>query len=60
MFNKLQNIDENILSKDGSNISEVLLYGDDSFNDVKNGSVLTALIEYILSPKRFDLPLYQN
>ena len=60
MFSKLQNIDENILSKDASNTSEVLLYGDDSFNNVKNGSVLTALIEYILSTKRFHLPSYQN
>ena len=38
----------------------MLLLGDDSFNDVKNTSVLTALIEYILSTKRFDDPLYQN
>ena len=35
LFNKLQSIDENILSKDDSNISKVLLFGDDSFNDVK-------------------------
>ena len=60
LFNKLQSIDENILSKDDSKISKVLLLGDDSFNDVKNTSVLTASIEYILSTKRFDGPLYQN
>ena len=35
LFNKLQSIDENILSNDDSNISKVLLLGDDSFNDVK-------------------------
>ena len=60
LFNKLQSIDENILSKDDSNISKVLHFGDDSFNDVKNTSVLTASIEYILSTKRFDVPLYQK
>ena len=61
LFNKLQSTDENILSKDDSNISKGLLFGDDSFNDdVKNTSVLTASIEYILSTKRFDVPLYQN
>ena len=60
LFNKLQSIYENILSKDESKISKVLLFGDDSFNDVKNASVFTASIEYILSTKRFDVPLYQN
>ena len=56
LFHKLQSIDENILSKDDSNISKVLLFGDNSFNDAKNTSVLTASIEYIISTKRFDGP----
>ena len=56
----LESIDENILSKDDSNISKVLLFGDDSFNDAKTASVLTASVEHILSTKRFDVPLYQN
>ena len=60
LFNKLQSIDENILSEDDSNISEVLLFGDNSFNDAKNTSVLTASIEYIISTKRLNAPLYQN
>ena len=60
LFNKLQSIDKNILSKHDSKISKALLFGDDSFNDVTNTSVLTASIEYKLSTKRFDIPLYQN
>ena len=32
-------IDENIVSKNNSNILKVLLFGDHSFNDVKNTSV---------------------
>ena len=60
LFDKLESIDENIFSKDDSNISKVLPFGDDSFNDTKITSVLTASIEYILSTKRFDIPLYQN
>ena len=44
-FNKLQSIDENILSKDDSNISKVLLCGHHSFNDVKDTSILTTSIE---------------
>ena len=59
-FKNLQSIDENILSKDDSNISKVLLYGDHSFNDEKNTSFSTASIAFIISTKRFDAPLLQN
>ena len=59
-FNKRQSVDENILSKEDSNISKVLLYGDHAFNDVKNTSISTASIEYVISTKRFDAPFYQN
>ena len=60
LFNKLQSIDENILSKDDPNISKVLLFGNNSFNDAKNTSVLTASVEYIISTKCFDALSYQN
>ena len=56
LFNKIQSIDENILSKNDSNISKVLLFGDGSLNDIKVTSVLTASVEYILSTKSFDVP----
>ena len=59
-FDKLQSIDANILSKDDSSISKWLLYGDHSFNDEKNTSILAASIEYIISAKRFDPLLFQN
>ena len=59
-FKKLQIIDANILSKDNSNTSKVLIHGDHSFNDEKNTSILTASIEYIISAKRLDAPLIQN
>ena len=36
---KLQSIDENIFSKDDSNISEVLHCGDHSFNDEKKNKI---------------------
>ena len=38
----------------------MLLFGDDSFNNVQNTSVLTTLVEYKLSTKHFDVSLYQN
>ena len=59
-FDKLQSIDANILSKDDSNISKLLLDGNHSFNDEKNTSILTASIKYITSIKRLDDPLFQN
>ena len=60
VFNNLQRSDENILSKDDSNISKVLLLCDNLFNYVKNTSVLTALVEYIISTKRIDASLHQD
>ena len=56
-FNKLQSIGENILSKDDSNISKVLLCCDHLFNDIRNTFILTVSIEYIISTKRFSLLL---
>ena len=35
IFNKLQSIDENVLSKKGSNISNVLFFGERSFSAAK-------------------------
>ena len=59
-FNQRQSIDANNLSKDDSNISKVLLHGDQSFDDEKYLSILTASFEYIISTKHFDAPLFQN
>ena len=50
-------IDENILSGSDSRISEMLLFGICSFNDTKNTSFSNAKIDYILSNKRFNVPL---
>ena len=60
LFNKFQSIDENILSKTDTKVPKVLLFGDDSFNDIKNTSALTASSGYMLSTKSFDVPLHQN
>ena len=57
LLNKLQSIGENILSKDNSDISKVLLFGEHSFSDAKNTCFLIATIEYIISTKRFNVPL---
>ena len=57
LWNNLQNIDENILDRNYSRLSEILLFGDSCFNDAKNKSILNASIRYIYDTKRFDVPL---
>ena len=50
-------MDGNILSGSDCRISETLLFGVSSFKDTKNTSILNTKIDYILSTKRFDVPL---
>ena len=57
LWNNVQNIDENILHRNYSRLSEILLFGDSSFNDAKNTSILNATIQNIYDTKRFDVPL---
>lgn len=57
LFNKLQSIDKDSLSKGDSNISKVFLFGQQSFNDVKNTSPIIASIEQIILTKYFYAPL---
>ena len=60
VFNNLRSIDENILSKNDSNILKVLPFCDHSLIRMKNTFILVGKIEYINSKKRFDAPLHQN
>ena len=53
----LQNVEENILDRNYSRVSEILLFGDSSFNNAKNTSILNSTIQYIFDAKRFDVPL---
>ena len=52
-----RSIDENVLCGSDCKISGTLLFGISSFNDTKNTSVWNITIDYILSIKRFDVPL---
>ena len=56
-LNNLRSIDENVLSGSDTRISETLLFGISSFNNKKYISILNTTIDYILSTKRFDVPL---
>ena len=51
------NVEENILDRNYSRFSEILLFGDSSFNDAKNTSISNSTIQYIFDAKRFDVPL---
>ena len=56
-FNNIQSIDENVLIRSDPKISDTLLLGISSFNDTRNTSILNTTVYYILSTKRFDVPL---
>ena len=60
LINSIRNIDNNILNLNDSRFSEVLLFGNSSFNNIKNTSILNSTIEYIVSSKRFEVPLFDS
>ena len=55
----LVNIDNNLLDLCEPVLIRTLLFGSNSFDTNANTNVLNATIEYILSTKRFDEPLFQ-
>ena len=57
LLTNLQNIAENILDRNYSRLSGIFLFGDYSFNNAKNTSILNSTIQYIYDTKRFDVPL---
>ena len=60
LINNIRNIDNNILNLNDSGILEVLLFGNSSFNNTKNTYILNTTIEYIVSSKRFEVPLFHS
>ena len=57
LLKNLQNIGENISDKNDFQISELLLFGVSSNNDISNTCILNATIQYILATKIIDVPL---
>ena len=55
----IENIDNNLLDLCEPVLIRTLLFGSNSFDIYANTNVLNATIEYILSIKRFDKPLFQ-
>ena len=59
LLSALVNIDKNLLHLCEPVLIRILLFGCNSFDTDANTNVLNATIEYILSIKRFDEPLFQ-
>ena len=60
LINNIRNIDNSILYLNDSRFSEVLLFGNSSFNNSKNTFIINTTIEYIVSSKRFEVPLFDS
>ena len=52
-----QNVEENILRRNYSRLSEIHLFGDSSFNNAKNTRILNATIQYTFDTKKNDVLL---
>ena len=59
LLSTIENIDKNLLDLCESVLIRTLLFGSNSFDTNANANVLKATIEYILSTKRFEEPLFQ-
>ena len=44
----------------GTDVEAVLLFGNSSFSNTKNASILNTTIKYIASSKRFEVPLFDS
>ena len=57
LMNELSNIIPSIRQNDNSCISKLLLYGEKTFDNATNKSILEISIRYIIASKRFEEPL---
>ena len=60
LFNKITNIDRNILNQADATITKTLLFGNSKYSDEINLQILNASIDFILTSKRFDEPLLNS
>ena len=60
LISNIRNIDSNILNLNDSRFLEVLLLGNSSFNNSKNAFIINTTIEYIVSSRRFEVPLFDS
>ena len=58
-LNIIGSIDRNILTRSYSQVTETLLYGDSNSNNITNTLILNATIDFLVTTKRFDVPLIE-
>ena len=60
LLNTIKNIDMSTLQQSDSKFTRVLIFGDTSFDNNKSTFILYATIDYTISTRRFDEPLFKN
>ena len=58
LINKIKDIDKRIFDKNGSLITQTLLFGDEKLSITDDKSILEATIQFLISSGGFDSPLY--
>ena len=58
LFQKIRNIDNNILSQSETQLTQTLLYGNQSYHPSINRLIINSTIEYIISTERFKCSLF--
>ena len=55
-MNELRNIDSDLPTLRDENLTNILLYGNETYDDKTNQIILTHAIQYIKDSQRFDEP----
>ena len=58
-MNKIRDIDISVIDQNENSLYNTLLFGKENMNDSENTHILKAIIEYISSTERFDVPLFE-
>ena len=57
LLNKISEINNDLITRNGLALIEALLFGDNLFSQYDNSRILDATIAFIVESKRFDDPL---
>ena len=57
LLNSLVNIDHTLLDNTDFSLTQILLFGNTTFNAIENTKIINLTIDFVLSTKRFEEPL---
>ena len=60
LFQKFRNIDDSILSQRETQLTQILLYDNQTYRSSINRLIITLTIEYLLSTEGFKCSLFDN